>query len=218
MSKTSRRWFLKAGAGLAALFTVHGVAKAAKPGTAPYGNGDISAADVKWDETFDVVIAGSGAGGIMAALSARKNGCDKVVVLEKLVEYGGNSALCNNICAVNSRMTKEAGIKCSVDKFVYDYSVYGDFYNRPEVLKVVGERSGECMDYMLAHGAQLVGPLFAPRGYINQRHKKSENSICATVERRAGNALICPSGMAAKGRKGRIIQPMLAAKAMPNII
>jgi 3-oxosteroid 1-dehydrogenase len=46
----------------------------------------------EWDESFDVVVVGSGAGGMTAALTARAAGA-AVVVLEKAEKYGGSTAL-----------------------------------------------------------------------------------------------------------------------------
>jgi 3-oxosteroid 1-dehydrogenase len=48
----------------------------------------VDAAGVTWDDTFDVVVVGAGAGGFSAALSAAKHGAS-VVILEKAAEPGG---------------------------------------------------------------------------------------------------------------------------------
>jgi 3-oxosteroid 1-dehydrogenase len=48
----------------------------------------VDAAGVTWDDTFDVVVVGAGAGGFPAALSAAKHGAS-VAILEKAAEPGG---------------------------------------------------------------------------------------------------------------------------------
>jgi fumarate reductase flavoprotein subunit len=46
----------------------------------------------KWDETFDVVVIGSGFAGFAAGAEAAKAGA-KTVILEKMQTYGGNSII-----------------------------------------------------------------------------------------------------------------------------
>ena len=48
--------------------------------------------DEVWDQSFDVIVVGSGAGGMTAALTARAAGAN-VVLVEKAAHYGGSTAL-----------------------------------------------------------------------------------------------------------------------------
>jgi len=52
---------------------------------------------VRWDDTADLVIVGSGAAGISAALEARAQGLD-VLVLERFTIPGGSSSLSGGVC------------------------------------------------------------------------------------------------------------------------
>ena len=48
--------------------------------------------DIQWDEEFDLVVVGTGAAGMTAAIVGATEGLD-VVVLEKTECYGGTTAL-----------------------------------------------------------------------------------------------------------------------------
>jgi 3-oxosteroid 1-dehydrogenase len=48
--------------------------------------------DREWDQSFDVVVVGSGVGGMTAALTAKAAGAD-VLLVEKAPKYGGSTAL-----------------------------------------------------------------------------------------------------------------------------
>lgn len=65
--------------------------------------------DREWDSSFDVVVAGSGAGGMTAALTAQAAGA-RVVVVEKAARYGGSTALSGGgIWAPNNPTLRRAG-------------------------------------------------------------------------------------------------------------
>ncbi len=49
----------------------------------------------KWDEAADIIIVGSGFAGLAAAIEARQAG-SSVIILEKMMGYGGNSTISDN--------------------------------------------------------------------------------------------------------------------------
>jgi 3-oxosteroid 1-dehydrogenase len=64
-----------------------------------------------WDEQFDVLVVGSGAGALTAACRAHDLGC-KVLILEKTERYGGTSASSGGgLWIPNNHLMKEAGIE-----------------------------------------------------------------------------------------------------------
>lgn len=80
-----RRSFLKLGAGAA----VGGIA-AALPSAV---SATECASNIKWDETRDVIVVGSGFAGLSSALNAKRQGLGSILVLEKMQVIGGNSAI-----------------------------------------------------------------------------------------------------------------------------
>lgn len=70
----------------------------------------------EWDEEVDVLIAGSGAGALMSAITAADRGA-KVLVVEKSSEYGGTSATSGGgIWIPNSHLGAAAGLKDSPEE------------------------------------------------------------------------------------------------------
>jgi succinate dehydrogenase/fumarate reductase flavoprotein subunit len=81
----------------------------------------------EWDHVTDVVIVGTGAAGLGAALTARDHGLD-VLILEKGQMVGGSTALAGGgIWIPNNRFMREAGIADSAeDAYRYLDRVVGD--------------------------------------------------------------------------------------------
>jgi succinate dehydrogenase/fumarate reductase flavoprotein subunit len=64
---------------------------------------------MQWDEEFDVVVMGSGAAGLAAALSALVNGAS-VCVLEKADKFGGSTAMSGGVAWIpNNPLMGQAG-------------------------------------------------------------------------------------------------------------
>lgn len=98
MTALSRRDWLKTAAGSALLA---GASSAQAQCTDPM--------PAKWDETFDVVVIGSGFAGLSAAIEARLAGAS-VCVLEKMRVHGGNSSINGGIMGVpGTPMQKKQG-------------------------------------------------------------------------------------------------------------
>lgn len=64
----------------------------------------------KWDDSFDVVVAGSGVAGLATALAAAALGLE-VAVLEKAQLLGGSTALANTLWVGNNHLARKAGIE-----------------------------------------------------------------------------------------------------------
>jgi len=103
----------------------------------------------KWDETYDVVIIGSGFAGLAAAYEAKKAGAS-VVILEKMRTPGGNSIINGGVVsAAGSPKEEKAGIKDSPDLLLKDMLMAGLNLNHVELAKIVADRSNETVQWTI---------------------------------------------------------------------
>lgn len=105
-----------------------------------------------WDETYDVVVVGSGFAGLSAAIEA-KNAKSSVVVLEKMPVPGGNSTINGGgMAVVGSDIQKANGVTDSVDAMLADMYKAGLGLNYPKQARMVAEQSNDafewCRDYL----------------------------------------------------------------------
>ncbi len=133
----TRRNFLKTAGTTAAVAGLAGGA-ALTPWTADAACSNLPK---KWDETYDVVVIGSGFAGLAAAYEAKKAGAS-VVILEKMRTPGGNSIINGGvISAAGSPKEKEQGIEDSPELLFKDMLAAGLNLNHPELAKMVADNS-----------------------------------------------------------------------------
>ena len=95
----------------------------------------------KWDETFDVVVIGSGFAGLAAAIEARLAGAS-VCVLEKMRVIGGNSIINGGIMGVpGTPMQKKEGLEDSPELMAKDMMTEGGGLNQPEKVRHLCEEA-----------------------------------------------------------------------------
>ncbi|HBM82595.1 MAG TPA: 3-oxosteroid 1-dehydrogenase, partial [Halieaceae bacterium] len=71
----------------------------------------------QWDYSFDVVVVGSGNGGLTAALCSYEMGTRDVLVVEKSDLYGGTSSISGGgVWIPGNRYARAAGAEDSVEK------------------------------------------------------------------------------------------------------
>jgi len=109
----------------------------------------------KWDYEADVVIVGSGAGGMNAALRLRENGLS-CIVLEKLGLTGGTSRCAGYF--VNAGGHRQANemqwawpeFPYNVDKVVEKLNMeFNQLTSDPELLRAMVEEGPKCIDWMV---------------------------------------------------------------------
>ena len=123
-----------------------------------------------FDETFDFVIAGSGAGSMAAGLYLRAAG-KRVLILEKTELIGGSTARSGGVMWIpNNPFMARDGVEDSYDKATtYLESVTGGQEDAPaatpERRRVVLTEGPRMLDFLLAQGIELDRPRYWPDYY-----------------------------------------------------
>ncbi|AQA19361.1 3-oxosteroid 1-dehydrogenase [Halioglobus japonicus] len=111
----------------------------------------------QWDYSFDVVVVGSGNGGMTAALCTYEMGTRDVLVIEKSDQYGGSSSISGGgVWIPGNRYAKAAGAEDSFDKAktylrqliteeeVPEYQLDAFLTNGPKMVDFLHERTRVC--------------------------------------------------------------------------
>jgi hypothetical protein len=170
----SRRDLLK-NAGLA------GAAAAAGSLATPASAAPAPAVPTRWDREADVVVIGSGATGMPAAIVAREAG-SSVIIVEAEADIGGH-AICSgaNIpLGGGTSIQKKAGIEDSPDLVFRDLTDWSlvenngvaDYrLNDREIIRAFADNCAQTFEFLVAHGVKFVND--KPDGRAGSAHGNS---------------------------------------------
>lgn len=155
-SRFTRRDFLKTTAGAGAVALTGALAEAAPAAARP----------TRWDREADVVVIGSGATGMPAAIEARQRGAS-VIVVEANYDVGGHGIIMtgNVVLGGGTTAQKKAGIVDSPDLFYSDLTDWTvvepnlapDYrYNDREVMRAFVDNSPATYEFLMSHGVVFV--------------------------------------------------------------
>lgn len=123
--------------------------------------------NAKTNET-DVVVIGSGAAGLSAALSAAEGGA-RVIVFEKQRSIGGSSNFFQGIFAVESEMQRERYINYSKDEAFKNIMEYSHWRANPALVRAFVNESGPTVSWLQGNGVTFSDATInmpdAPRTY-----------------------------------------------------
>jgi fumarate reductase flavoprotein subunit len=109
---------------------------------------------------FDVLIIGSGAGGLSAALAADAAGAT-VLVAEAEAIIGGSSRLSGGqMMGANTRMQKRFGIEDSAEEFYHHYMTLNQWRLDPAVIRRFCEESGAAVDWLEEIGVRYYERMY----------------------------------------------------------
>ena len=114
------------------------------------------------DEAFDVVVVGSGAGGMSTAITAKKNGLS-VAIVEKEPVFGGTTAFSGGVLWIPlNRHARDAGIADSRDDAItYMKQETGNYYSA-EAVEAFIDAGPEMVDFFERETAVQFVPTLYP--------------------------------------------------------
>lgn len=108
-----------------------------------------------WKLRTDVVVAGGGIAGCMAAIEAAKAGA-RVLLLQATPDLGGNSRISSAwIRSANTRWHKAQGIADSAQAYEEDILAYGGGTRDAKKAKVIAAGSAEFVDRLIDYGVKF---------------------------------------------------------------
>lgn len=122
-------------------------------------------------EKTDIVVVGSGAAGLSAAINAHDKGA-KVILLEKMPITGGNSQhAAGGMNAAGTKFQKEKGINDSPAIMYEDTMKGGKGQNDPALVRILADHSSKSVEWLTELGADLsdVGRLGGSS--VNRSHR-----------------------------------------------
>lgn len=109
----------------------------------------ILSADHSFDVSVEVLVIGAGACGLCAALTAKENGAE-VLVLERDETPTGSSTLSTCLIpATTTRLQREAGVKDTPAQLAADLVAKAKNQTDPEMARWVAEASGPTVDWLI---------------------------------------------------------------------
>ena len=166
MSKLARRSFLK-GAAVGAAAVAGAFAMDLGKTREAQAAAKTRPLPTTWDETFDVVIIGSGFAGFAAGAEAAKAGA-KTLIVEKMPTYGGNSIINGGLYAawdseLHLRQKLNYG-EDSVERHAQDTILGGDEFPLPELAKILAAGASDALNWMINEGGCKIKPVLAKAG------------------------------------------------------
>ncbi|QYJ90293.1 flavocytochrome c [Shewanella halotolerans] len=112
---------------------------------------------IKWDESHDVIIVGSGFAGLSAALNTKRQGIKSVLVLEKMQVIGGNSAINGGWLAIPKNPIQLAqGIEDdSPEELVKDQIISGRGMQNEAALRQIANRALDAYELCIGTGVKF---------------------------------------------------------------
>ena len=110
------------------------------------------------DKSADVVVIGAGGAGLCAAIEAKDQGAESVILLEKMASIGGTTFTSQGVVgAYGSKLQAEMGIELTFEQMYDNLMSNASYHLDPTLTTITLEKSGETIDWLM----ERVGLPFA---------------------------------------------------------
>ena len=164
----SRRGFLKGAAvGASALAITGGMVGKTQAAVPPK----------KWDRKTDVIVAGAGGAGLMAAVRAADGGAMVVVFQKSPTVYTSSTTVSGGLfAAAGTRAQKEKGIEDTPEKFYQDFMKNGGYMNIPELARLLTKNSVTVFEWLVDNGLPAFRFEAYPGHSVLRGHRSNKNN------------------------------------------
>ena len=123
------------------------------------------------DFDIDVLVVGSGAAGLCAALEASENPELSVVLVESEDQVGGASAWSTGIVmGAGTAFQAAEGVKDNPDELARDYQSLNNWEVLPAIANRLAQDSGPTIEWLVGLGAECTGIIFAGDERVPRAH------------------------------------------------
>ncbi|MWP61816.1 flavocytochrome c [Gilliamella sp. Pas-s25] len=123
------------------------------------------------DQSFDVVVVGSGGAGLAAAIQVHDLG-ENVVIVEQMSVIGGNTNKASaGMNAAETKFQKFKGIKDSKELFYQETMIGGKNKNNPDLLHYFVENAPDAINWLDDNGIELSGITTTGGMSIDRTHR-----------------------------------------------
>jgi len=138
-----------------------------------------------WDSQADVVIVGAGMAGYCAALQAAEAKAD-VLILEKMPDVGGTSAMCGGLFAfAGTDLQREHGIEDSDDRLFDDLRRVGGYRNDERLVRAYVTHQLATYYWLKERGVQFGPPEASAGQSVPRSHHTNSRAVIGALAARA---------------------------------
>jgi urocanate reductase len=164
---------------------------------------------VKWDREADVVIAGAGASGLCAAISARDRGAT-VIAIDENHDVGGHALLSGGNIPLGggTSLQKKYGIADSADQVYLDNTDHRNpefRHSDRDLIRVWADENAPTFEFLFENGVKFNMDT-APRVFVRQGNPLPQGSVARIVPTKVYSEDLNET-IAAKGGSG-VVRPL----------